>query len=139
VLLRRSKILVCDEATSSLDTDTDELIQLTMKKAFEGKTVLCIAHRLGSVLWYDRVVVLDEGRLVEVGTPLELWDRGNNNDTRNDSSSDEKMGGVFRGMCEKAGITREMAQDAAGWRERQVNEEAPDQNSGEAMGTEKQL
>jgi ABC-type multidrug transport system fused ATPase/permease subunit len=137
VLLRRSKILVCDEATSSLDTDTDGLIQLTMKKAFEGKTVICIAHRLGSVLWYDRVVVLDEGRLVEVGTPLELWDRGNNNDTRNDSSSGEKMGGVFRGMCEEAGITRNMAQDAAGWRERQVNEKTSDQNSGEAMGTEK--
>ncbi|EME40772.1 hypothetical protein DOTSEDRAFT_65421 [Dothistroma septosporum NZE10] len=98
VLLRKSKILVCDEATSSLDTDTDELIQKTMQKMFRGKTLLCIAHRLRTVLWYDRICVMDAGRVVEFDSPLKLW---------------VNEGGVFRGMCDKAGITKEVIEEAA--------------------------
>ncbi|KAF8458682.1 P-loop containing nucleoside triphosphate hydrolase protein [Terfezia claveryi] len=55
-LVRNSRIIICDEATSSVDHETDRKIQRTMREGFAGRTVLCIAHRLGTVLGYDRVV-----------------------------------------------------------------------------------
>jgi ABC-type multidrug transport system fused ATPase/permease subunit len=89
-LVRGSQIIVCDEATSSVDMDTDDKIQATMAKAFAGKTLLCIAHRLRTIIGYDRICVMDRGRIAEMGTPGELWDLG--------------AEGIFRGMCERSGI-----------------------------------
>jgi ABC-type multidrug transport system fused ATPase/permease subunit len=97
VMLRKSRILVFDEATSSLDTDTDELVQVAMRKSTQDKTVLCIAHRLRTVLWYDRVCVMDSGMIVELASPAELWDNPE---------------GYFRRMCDQAGITRGMIESA---------------------------
>ncbi|KFP65523.1 Multidrug resistance-associated protein 1, partial [Cariama cristata] len=71
-LLRKSKILVLDEATAAVDLETDKLIQSTIKSQFEECTVLTIAHRLNTIMDYTRVLVLDRGEVVECGTPDHL-------------------------------------------------------------------
>jgi multidrug resistance-associated protein (MRP) len=76
-LLRRSKILVLDEATAAVDVETDNLIQRTIRKEFKESTVLTVAHRLETIQDYDRVVVMDNGRAIEQGKPSNLLkDRG---------------------------------------------------------------
>lgn len=73
-LLRRSKILVLDEATSSVDALTDEQVQRTIRREFvdRGVTVMTVAHRLETVLGYDKIAVLGDGKVVEYGSPKEL-------------------------------------------------------------------
>lgn len=90
-LVRGSQIIVCDEATSSVDMETDQKIQRTMAAGFRGKTVLCIAHRLKTIIGYDRICVMDQGAIAELDVPLRLWEAG----------------GIFRGMCDRSGIRRE--------------------------------
>ena len=72
VVLRRAKILVLDEATSSLDAVTDNLVSETIRTQFASATVITIAHRLHTIVDSDLVIVLDRGRLAESGTPAEL-------------------------------------------------------------------
>ena len=91
-LVRGSQIIVCDEATSSVDMETDQKIQRTIQTGFKGKTLLCIAHRLKTIINYDRICVMDQGRIAELDTPLALW-------------QDEE--GIFRSMCDRSGIRRE--------------------------------
>jgi ABC-type multidrug transport system fused ATPase/permease subunit len=73
-LLRKSKILVLDEATSSVDMKTDQDVQATIRREFvdKGVTVITVAHRLDSVMGYDRIVVLGDGKVLEYGAPNEL-------------------------------------------------------------------
>ena len=71
-LLRDSKILVLDEATASVDPQTDRLIQEMIRTAFSGRTVLLIAHRIHTVVDADRIMVLDAGQVIEFDTPLAL-------------------------------------------------------------------
>ncbi|XP_035915035.1 ATP-binding cassette sub-family C member Sur isoform X3 [Anopheles stephensi] len=71
-ILRGSVCLVLDEATSSLDTETEKLVLQAAKKAFKGRTVITIAHRLHSLFDYERVLVLERGRIVEDGCPKQL-------------------------------------------------------------------
>ncbi|XP_068202671.1 ATP-binding cassette sub-family C member 5-like isoform X2 [Palaemon carinicauda] len=75
-LLRRSKILLLDEATASVDLETDQMIQLTIRKAFVDSTVITIAHRLNTITTYDKIMVLQEGRLVEFDSPDNLMRKG---------------------------------------------------------------
>jgi ABC-type multidrug transport system fused ATPase/permease subunit len=71
-LLRNSKIIVLDEATSSCDLETDRIIQNTIKDKFKDCTLLTIAHRLNTIIDYDRIIVLDFGRIVENDSPNNL-------------------------------------------------------------------
>lgn len=71
-LLRNSKIMVLDEASSQLDMETDRLIQDAIRKHLGGATILTIAHRLLTLADYDKIVVMDDGKVIEFGTPLQL-------------------------------------------------------------------
>jgi len=72
VLLKDAPILVLDEATSALDSEVEAAIQASLYQLMEGKTVIAIAHRLSTIAAMDRLIVIDEGRIVEQGSHLEL-------------------------------------------------------------------
>lgn len=86
-LLRKPKILVMDEATASIDNETDAAIQEMIRENFADATVLTIAHRLNTIMDSDRVLVLDEGRIAELDTPQNLLAKEN---------------GHFRAMVDKS-------------------------------------
>lgn len=90
-LLRKSKILLLDEATAAVDMETDNLIQQTIRKEFKSQTIITIAHRLETILDYDRVVVMDQGRLAEVDKPGKLLKRPSS---------------MFYGLAKEAGIVK---------------------------------
>ncbi|CDO68600.1 hypothetical protein BN946_scf184996.g31 [Trametes cinnabarina] len=92
-LLRRSAIIILDEATSSIDFATDAKIQATIREEFGDSLLLTVAHRLRTVIDYDRLIVLDKGELAEFDTPLNLI---------------QKEGGIFRNMCLKSGTFAEL-------------------------------
>ena len=86
----RKKILLLDEATASVDVKTDHLIQNTIQSQFQGCTVLTIAHRLNTIINYDKVLVLDHGALVQADSPAKLLEQP----------------GLFREMAEAAGLLK---------------------------------
>ena len=88
-LVRQTKILILDEATSSVDYETDGKIQTTIATEFRSQTILSIAHRLHTILSYDRVLVLDQGKVVEFDTPVNLY----------------RAGKIFWEMCNKSNIS----------------------------------
>lgn len=71
-LMRKSKILILDEATSNVDGATDQLMQKIIRTEFKEHTIITVAHRLDTIMDSDMVAVLDSGRLVEFGPPQEL-------------------------------------------------------------------
>lgn len=72
VILKNAPILALDEATSALDSEVEAAIQDTLDGLMEGKTVVAIAHRLSTIAQMDRIIVLDNGRIIEQGTHIEL-------------------------------------------------------------------
>uniref|UniRef100_A0A4X2LXQ5 Multidrug resistance-associated protein 1-like n=1 Tax=Vombatus ursinus TaxID=29139 RepID=A0A4X2LXQ5_VOMUR len=87
-LLRKTKILVLDEPTASVDYETDNLVQTTIQKEFADCTILTIAHRLHTVMDSERILVLDSGRIIEFETPQNLI----------------RQKGLFSEMVKEAGI-----------------------------------
>ncbi|KAG7452254.1 P-loop containing nucleoside triphosphate hydrolase protein [Guyanagaster necrorhizus] len=86
-MLRRTNIIIMDEATSQIDSHLDDQIQRTIREELSSAIVITIAHRLKTIIDYDRILVLDEGEIVEFGKPKELLQR---------------VGGAFREMCKKS-------------------------------------
>nr|QUF59448.1 ATP-binding cassette transporter Abcc1-4 [Brachionus angularis] len=89
-LLRKTKILILDEATASIDHNTDDLIQQTIRTEFKDCTVLTIAHRLNTILDSNRIMVLDKGKIAELDSPKNLL---------------EKKTTIFYSMAQHAGLT----------------------------------
>lgn len=91
-LLNKSKVLILDEATSSVDAETDKIIQETIRSEFGDKTILSVAHRLDSILDNDKIIVLEGGELKEFDTPENLI---------NDQTS------IFYSLCQKGGYLKD--------------------------------
>ncbi|KAI0071668.1 multidrug resistance-associated ABC transporter [Panus rudis PR-1116 ss-1] len=91
-LVKNSKIIVLDEATSSVDVETDAKLQRTIQTEFASSTLLCIAHRLNTIVYYDRILVMDAGKVAEFDTPLNLFD---------------KEDSIFRSLCNEANLSRQ--------------------------------
>ncbi|XP_039991337.1 ATP-binding cassette sub-family C member 3 isoform X3 [Xiphias gladius] len=89
-LLRKTRILVLDEATAAIDLETDDLIQSTIRTQFEDCTVFTIAHRLNTIMDYTRVLVLDKGQVAEFDTPTNLISQR----------------GIFYSMAKDAGLAQ---------------------------------
>lgn len=92
-LVKKSSLIILDEATSSVDFDTDHQIQQTIRSEFNNSSLLCIAHRIRTVIDYDRILVLDHGEIKEFDTPYNLI---------------TKEDGVFHQMCERSGEYAEL-------------------------------
>ncbi|HVN80486.1 MAG TPA: ABC transporter transmembrane domain-containing protein [Terriglobia bacterium] len=75
-LLKNSPILILDEATSALDSESEILVQKALSNLMQGRTVIVIAHRLSTIRRADKIVVLDQGQICEVGTHADLVERG---------------------------------------------------------------
>ncbi|GAB3042119.1 ABC transporter ATP-binding protein [Acinetobacter apis] len=75
VLLKNAPILILDEATSALDSDAESVIQSNLQSLMQGKTVIAIAHRLSTIAQMDRIVVFDQGQIVEQGSHTELLEQ----------------------------------------------------------------
>ena len=71
-LIKKPKILLMDEATANIDTKTDNIIQKVITEEFEGATVMTIAHRLNTIMHYDRIFFMEKGKIVERGRPVDL-------------------------------------------------------------------
>ncbi|WRT69583.1 uncharacterized protein IL334_006572 [Kwoniella shivajii] len=90
-LVKGSKVLLLDEATSSVDPETDALIQRIIQTEFSDVTLISIAHRLQTVAYYEKIIVMDEGKVVEFDTPINLFE---------DTSS------IFRNLCDTKNLTK---------------------------------
>ncbi|KAJ6465868.1 multidrug resistance-associated ABC transporter [Mycena sanguinolenta] len=90
-LVKNSAIIVLDEATSSVDVETDAKLQRTIRTEFVSATLLCIAHRLNTIAYYDRILVMDKGEVAEFDTVLNLFD---------------KEDSIFRSLCNEANLQR---------------------------------
>ncbi|KNE62477.1 hypothetical protein AMAG_07693 [Allomyces macrogynus ATCC 38327] len=97
-LVRRSKVIIFDESTANVSNDLDAKIQHTIREEFVDSTVLCIAHRLRTIADFDKVLVMDHGRVVEFGAPADLL--------RNPE-------GMFFHMCRESGEFEHLAALAA--------------------------
>ena len=116
-LLKKSKILLLDEATSSIDKHTDKLIQKLIREQFKDRTVLCIAHRLETIIDYDKIMVLDKGKIIEYDTPENLLSKDESDKTAifknmvknelqggngNESGSEEYKNGNLHSIIEES-------------------------------------
>jgi ATP-binding cassette subfamily B protein len=75
-MLKNPPLLLLDEATSALDAESERMVQAALEAAMKDRTTLVIAHRLATVQRADRIVVLDQGRIIDTGTHAELVARG---------------------------------------------------------------
>ncbi|KAH7104662.1 multidrug resistance-associated ABC transporter [Auriculariales sp. MPI-PUGE-AT-0066] len=97
-LLRQSSVIIFDEATSSIDFKSDARIQATIREEFQNSLLITVAHRIRTIIDFDRILVLDGGKLVEMGTPYELI---------------QKQDGYFRKLCLQSGTFNQLEEAAA--------------------------
>ena len=102
-VLAKPKVLVLDEATASVDTETDSLIQKMIRERFQGTTLLTIAHRLNTIMDYDVILVMDKGKVAELDSPKKLL---------------QQEGGLFSSLVDSTGnessiVLRQMAENAS--------------------------
>ena len=114
-LISENKIIVLDEAKAAVDIETDYVIQDAIRKTFANRTILTIAHRLNTVLDYDRILVLDKGEIVEFGNTVELKEKQ----------------GIFHGMLLDAGLLQPVKNGAT-----KVNEVATQASNLEDVSSE---
>ena len=88
MLKRKTKILILDEATASVDAETDQLVQTTIRKEFSDCTILAVAHRIDTIDDSDRIIVMDKGSIAEFDTPEKLKQIDN---------------GIYNGMYKSSG------------------------------------
>jgi ABC-type multidrug transport system fused ATPase/permease subunit len=98
-VLRGSRVIIMDEATASLDYASDQALQHTLRTALAGITLIIVAHRLHTIMDADAVVVLDDGRLVEHGPPLELMRAPAQHNTAGAGAG----AGIFKSLVEETG------------------------------------
>ncbi|KAJ3794573.1 ABC protein [Lentinula aff. detonsa] len=89
-LVKDSRVVMLDEATASVDLETDKRIQDTIRSEFQDRTLLCIAHRLRTIIGYDRILVMDAGRVAEFDSPHNLFQRDDS---------------IFRSLCNRSNIS----------------------------------
>lgn len=87
-LVKDSQIVVLDECTAAVDFENDEKIQATIRSEFKDKTLITIAHRLRTIINYDRILVMDQGEIAEFDTPQNLYNQN----------------GIFKSLCIQSGI-----------------------------------
>lgn len=87
-MLEKPRVMFLDEATSAVDFETDAIIQKTLRERFAESTLVVIAHRLGTIVDFDQIVVMGGGRVLEIGSPAELY---------------AQAGGEFRAMVDTSG------------------------------------
>ncbi|KAJ3391487.1 hypothetical protein HDU84_005862 [Entophlyctis sp. JEL0112] len=90
-VIRKSKVLILDEATAAIDYETDNVIQKTIRQLAQQATVITIAHRINTIIDYDRILVLDQGRLAELDSPQNLM---------------KNRRSMFFGLAKEAGLTK---------------------------------
>jgi ABC-type multidrug transport system fused ATPase/permease subunit len=115
-LLKNSKLIIMDEATASVDFETDSKIQDTIRQEFTNSALLTIAHRLHTIIDYDRVLVLEQGKVIEFDTPYNLI----------------QANSVFRSMCEKSGefdVLTKMATASHKQKQQEEEEQDPDNHA----------
>eukprot|EP00834_Sanchytrium_tribonematis_P008328 NODE_944_length_2958_cov_1.988108.p3 type:complete len:162 gc:universal NODE_944_length_2958_cov_1.988108:1645-1160(-) len=86
-ILKQSKLLILDEATANIDHSTDENIQKMIRQEFSNSTIICVAHRLRTIIDFEKILVLDQGKLVEFDSPKNLLQKQ----------------GLFYKMCAESG------------------------------------
>lgn len=91
-IVKNSRVIVLDEATSNVDVEMDAKLQKTIQTEFASSTLMCIAHRLNTVVYYDKIIVMEAGKVAEFDTPMNLFDQTNS---------------IFRSLCEEAGLSRQ--------------------------------
>ncbi|KAK0523026.1 hypothetical protein OC835_006386 [Tilletia horrida] len=104
-ILRGSRVCIMDESTASLDFETDRLIQTMIRQEFEGSILITIAHRLSTVIDYDRVLVMEQGHIREYDTPYALL---------------QNKDGVFYSMVARSGEAEKLHAAAAVAHERKT-------------------
>lgn len=105
LLKNRSKILLLDEATSNVDAETESIMQRIIKEEFAGHTIIAVAHKLNTIRDADTIVVMDKGKIVEIGSPDELLakDTTTNNDLKGDGEQTASKA-WFKEMWNNAGL-----------------------------------
>lgn len=97
-VLSKPKVLLLDEATASVDTETDAFIQKMIRSQFEGTTILTVAHRLNTIMDYDKVLVMDDGQVAEFASPKELLENKQGYFSQLVDSTGEESSNALRNM-----------------------------------------